>query len=119
MTLQEIFTKAETHLMTQMAKSKDDGGNCAYRGKDGKMCAVAPFIADEDYREDMEGQVCVGTVVRPAVCKTLGVTLLDRTAQDLLVRLQRIHDATAVEAWRDELDGLARRMDLKTSNLGR
>ncbi len=58
MTPQEIFDKVVNHLRAQGAKSEMDhpvaGLMCAYRGIQGRMCAVGCLIPDADYLPTME-----------------------------------------------------------------
>ncbi len=53
MTLQEIFDKVRTHLLTQ-GEQCAFGGNCKYRGDNGKMCAVGCLIPDALYNPEIE-----------------------------------------------------------------
>ena len=48
--LQEVFDRVASHLLTQSARSLlPDGSGCAYRGANGRMCAVGCLIADYEY----------------------------------------------------------------------
>lgn len=54
MTNQEIFDRVYVHLLTQNAKSEASIG-CAYRGDNGRKCAIGCLIPDEVYKPDFEG----------------------------------------------------------------
>ena len=102
MTKQEIFDKVCDHLMTQMAKSKLQGGCdlCAYRDADGLSCAVGCLIPDELYSDKIEG--CDVYEIAPTLEK-IGV----EKHLDFLNSLQRIHDELTPEGWQRELKKLA------------
>lgn len=73
-TNQEIFDIAATHLLTQNKQSTairlDSYGRsqtvCLYRGPNGLMCGIGPFIPDEKYTPEMEGNSCTAWSVRRA-----------------------------------------------------
>ena len=50
-TSQEVFDVVAKHLLTQNAKSMDDPWDemCAYRGENGRRCAVGALIPDDLY----------------------------------------------------------------------
>lgn len=50
MNKQKIFDTIITHLWKQGERSlQKKGGDCAYRGKHGSMCAVGILISDDEY----------------------------------------------------------------------
>lgn len=54
---QEIFDTVVTHLsgMTERSTAHSMiGDGCAYRGKDGAMCAVGCLINDDEYNHEMD-----------------------------------------------------------------
>ncbi len=51
---QAVFDKVVKHLLTQKRRSEGKQG-CAYRGKDGDMCAVGCLISDKAYDPEIEG----------------------------------------------------------------
>jgi len=107
MTLQEMFNKAQEHF-AQMGQpsmstpSEDLGSNCAYRGHEGNKCIVGAFIDDEHYDQDFESKGVLEYEsfnkrrrVQPvlnAVAASIGVEALDLEQQQLLYKLQLIHD---------------------------
>jgi hypothetical protein len=82
-TLQETFDKMVNHLRKQNSKSlladeRDD--TCAYRGKDGKMCAVGCLIEDEFYDPSLEENIVYDEKVKNALRNSgyyIDVTLED------------------------------------------
>jgi len=107
MTLQEMFDKAVAHF-AQMEKpsmstpSEYGGSDCAYRGHEGNKCIVGAFIDDEHYKHTFEGKgvlefstlgkTCGVQPVLNAVAASMGVEALDLEQQQLLYKLQLIHD---------------------------
>lgn len=114
MTLQEIFDRVSQHLLAQNARSvrqSDEGWTtCAYRGHDGKSCAVGCLIADTDYSKDLEGL----SIENPKVQAALGVVLAtDTRALDLLSQLQLMHDRYSIGLWPTRLGHIAKDFGLK------
>ena len=82
--MQEWFDRAVEGLAGQgFTRSVNAGGNCRYRGVDGKKCAVGFLIEDKDYvpewdvSNSLEGPVyllsgCRYSVTTAAVFKFLG-----------------------------------------------
>jgi hypothetical protein len=93
MTAQEIFDTVVTHLRTQKAKSID-GDFCVYRSPTGLKCAVGCLIPDDVYHVDMEGE-CASTMIA-ARSNELGHL---RDHQELLDRLQLVHDNYEIDRW--------------------
>lgn len=130
MTEREVFDKIKTHLLTQMSKSMlDDGERCAYRGHNGRMCAIGCLIPDEDYKPIMEMATMnsvktmngVWTSAAGAWCKdTQGATSASLLADVLnkqeipislhpvLRQLQTVHDQHDPEEWAQCLDAIER-----------
>lgn len=113
MTLQEIFTKVATHLLTQGKKSEifteDDAdypdSTCAYRGSNGTSCAVGCLIKDEHYDPGFEGRQVSTIQVRTAL--NLSGVPTDHETMRLLGTLQHIHDARNTQNWPIALQTLA------------
>jgi hypothetical protein len=106
MTLQEIFDKAATHLLTQNTKSVNCIGDCQYRGDYGNMCAAGVFIADSNYSPALEK----GGVRRGDVSSALhasGFPTTNFIAMDVLSRLQKLHDGFEPAEWFVQLNRLA------------
>lgn len=112
MTLQEIFTKVATHLLTQNAQSiSEEGDGCVYRGPDGKMCAVGCLLADEWYDKELE-YVGVNTSKVQRALQGSGVPINKDTVR-LLSTLQVIHDAEPPRRWKENLEALAEQYNLE------
>lgn len=100
---QETFDKVSIHLLKQNKMARDIF-RCLYRYEDEGVilkCAAGCLIKDEDYTEDMEGEICH---------TSKGVTskvqqLLTKYGYDTaFVRLlQNIHDRYKPENWREKL----------------
>lgn len=82
---------------------------CTYRGEDGMMCAIGCLIKDEFYSGDFEG-IVLGSVssddrpIRKALNKS-GIRLTE-DIENLLIRLQEIHDDLPPSDWQKSLDEL-------------
>jgi len=107
MTLQEMFDKAVAHFASMdrpsmSTRSKYGGSDCAYRGHEGNKCIVGAFIDDKHYEQDFESKGVLEYEsfnkrrrVQPvlnAVAASIGVEALDLEQQQLLYKLQLIHD---------------------------
>ena len=107
MTLQEMFNKAVDHFAdmdrpSMSTPSEYGGSDCAYRGHQGNKCIVGAFIDDEHYKHTFEGKgvlefstlgkTCGVQPVLNAVAASMGVEALDLEQQQLLYKLQLIHD---------------------------
>lgn len=108
---QEVFDRVCKHLLTQGEKSMKDG-ECAYRGDDGKMCAVGCLIDDEHYTPDLEGKMVCRAAVRKALEGSLSIPV-DLTSHQLLLELQECHDETPPDIWQDALEDIAYFYDLE------
>ena len=115
MTLQEIFDKSSTHLLTQNARSLAPSSDffCAYRGRNELKCAVGVLISDEAYSHDLEGRGCDALEVEQAL-EASGVPTT-REARDLMDALQYIHDYVEPQDWHEQLRDLAARLGLQFS----
>lgn len=118
MTLQAIYDRVKSHLLTQNAKSQlvpanvdDENTICAYRGEGDRRCAIGCLITDECYTEALEGKTLANhkTVVNALVCSGVIDPHEQRSSPraTLLVELQRMHDRREVSEWSDSLRRLA------------
>ncbi len=99
MTNQEIFDKVARHLLAQGELSTlCDMSTRAYRGVDGRMCAVGCLIMDEHYDPELEGR----TVVSEPVLEALELSGVD-VDYALLTKLQWCHDRVLPALWRKHL----------------
>ena len=143
MTLQEMFDKAVAHFASMdrpsmSTPSKYGGSDCAYRGHEGNKCIVGAFIDDKHYDQDFESKgvleygsfnkSCGVQPVLNAVAASIGVEALDLEQQQLLYKLQLIHDDhsdgfdIALDNWytivEPSLIGMADDCGLKYANVG-
>ena len=105
-TPQSLFTTVARHLLTQMERSVRDapdapGNGCAYRGDDGRKCAVGCLIPDEQYRPKFEGiNVSQPGTTAKALRAAAGIGEKDLRTITLADRLQALHDNQHPSAWR-------------------
>lgn len=113
MTKQEIFDKVATHLLTQNAKSMNASG-CAYRGAEGRKCAIGCLIPDEDYTPRLEGKTVMTATSKINVATAVNKSIRAKTLITLkfLQRLQAVHDLWPVEEWRNKLAEVAKDFEL-------
>ena len=114
-TSQEVFDQVCKHMLDQGKKSvrnihraavdfgEQDGGSCAYRGKQGLKCAAGCLIADDEYSEKMELN---------GWHELVADGLVPEAHKELIRELQKIHDFELAHNWALELEGLAERLDL-------
>jgi hypothetical protein len=121
MNAQEIFDTVARHLMTQGAQAlrKKPGLNdetCAYRGDDGKKCAVGALIPDNIYVPEMDQGT--DTSVRALLRRfptELPAYFYENT--DLLDQLQDVHDDNPDGDFRYDLEHVAEGHGLSTAVL--
>ena len=140
MTPQEVFDKVARHLLTQNSRSMNTmpGGSdgCAYRGRDGKMCAFGCLIPDDCYSPTLENSTAVSILkgnfpfeprdlVDEDAWRAAAACVRSRLGDDclelrhLIQQLQDIHDVDLEGPvnWRDQLRETAERFDLDDSVL--
>lgn len=121
MTLQEIFDRVAKHLLAQNGRATiiyDGRELCAYRGADGKTCAVGCLIRDDKYHSKMEGEGLGNPLVTNAVFSSLKLRGEKAKVVSLLEALQRLHDFTAPSQWRTGLSTVADLFGLNKDTLG-
>ena len=106
---QEAFDLSAGHLLRQGSKSeryeaKGDWTYCAYRGDGGRMCAIGPFIPDDEVTEMMAAS---------EVARECG---FDR---DLALSLRYVHDNCDIELWPCKLREVAEAHDLNADAVTR
>lgn len=117
-TLQETFDKIVDHLRKQNSKSlmeapRDD--TCAYRGQDGKMCAVGCLIKDEFYDPSLEENIVQNKLVKNAL--NLSGYCTDEKFLKLMESMQQCHDLNSVKDWEYHFGSIATRYDLELKPL--
>lgn len=118
-TIQEVFDRVVSHLLTQKKPSYSAGGGCAYRGADGLMCAVGCLIPDNLYNPLMD--TSDSTDIESVIKRFGMIDLFDFKVTDcsddefisLLDDLQSIHDAHPSSKWENELKLLATNHNLE------
>ena len=104
---QAVFDKVVKHWLTQKRRSESNRG-CAYRGKDGDMCAVGCLI--EAYDPEIEGHSVYHRWVQEKLAES-GVPTYSKM-QFLLADLQYIHDECPIDLWKPRLKDLAKHHSL-------
>lgn len=101
-THQEVFDKVVCHLRKQGEKSlsSQPPRGCAYRGDQGKMCAVGCLISDYDYKTEFEGwKIEELTAYSSLKWMKEFISLLDD--------LQKVHDQSPSYRWEERLVNVA------------
>jgi hypothetical protein len=107
MTLQEIFDKSVTHMLTQGHPSREHA-DCKYRSYVG-ACAIGCLFPDSAYQPEFdEGETDVNTLLKTsedfrAALEVAGIDTSNPVTVDLLTQLQNLHDK-AIEAARFKTD---------------
>lgn len=113
-TAQEVFDQVATHLLTQMAVSREGsvGSRCLYRSPTGLACAAGCLIADDEYDPvfDTSGD---GTSWGGLIY----ADMVPNTHQGLVGELQDVHDQFSPNEWLDELRAVAECRGLNTTVL--
>ena len=115
MLMQQIYDQVATHLLKQNStcmRTDLDGGICAYRGEEGKMCAVGCLIKDEFYDVSLENHSIDNFNVVNAVKLSLDSNL-SIVSLYLLERLQTLHDGVNPMEWKRALKKVAEEFELK------
>ena len=122
LTMQQVFDRVATHLLTQRAQSKgaymdeedyyvEDA--CAYRGENDLKCAVGCLIRDEDYDEKLEGLAVTAankdnrefdnkkgrSMLLFHALTNAGINPDNETMMGMLSELQQVHDSAAPSEW--------------------
>jgi len=108
MNKQEVFDTVVNHLRQQGKKAFDQRlGRCLYRTEDGLKCAVGCLIPDNEYSRMMENRSHLN-VDSPTLQK-----IIDQGNYELLISLQRVHDALNAQEWEQGFQRVATRFGLK------
>lgn len=103
-TAQEVYSQVRKHLLTQKIKSMIEFHGCQYHGPEGLMCAAGCLVSDTEYLSEMESKAWASLVnqgMAPAV------------HQELISKLQRIHDMKDPADWEHHLNRLATEFNLE------
>jgi len=112
----EVFEYVKNHLLTQNQQSAY-GNGCAYRGAQGRSCAIGCLIDDDFYDESLEDEWMYSSDVTGAVFKSLpnwsSAVVTDMhtayrsdAALNMLYFLQQIHDNSDPYTWEYDLNDL-------------
>lgn len=96
-TAQQVFDQVAEHLLRQGKASTGELG-CQYRGDNGLMCAAGCLMSDEEYKRSFE-ESAWGYLV-----KRRGITAVH---EELICRLQDVHDQCSADGWHNTLLGVA------------
>lgn len=100
MSTEEVFIYVTKHLLAQKEKSKllSDGA-CLYRNGQLK-CSVGCLIRDEEYNRTFEGK-SIGTLLAILAYQDVNHPIVMRLKkhEEVLTRLQHIHDEQSVNDW--------------------
>lgn len=111
-TLQETFDTVARHLLTQKARSFNVEGSCKYRSESGLKCAIGCLIPDEEYSPNIES-ASVARLLRSAITPP-SLRLHD---EDLLTKLQSLHDNISPHMWHASLAARAHYLALSAAVL--
>lgn len=91
MTRQQMFNTAYHGLAAQgfTQSMRPDGEGCAYRGQDGKRCALGYLIPDNVYNPEWDGPDGTSAYFLAEYDTT---NVICRANQQFLVQLQTVHD---------------------------
>lgn len=94
MTSLEIIDRVTKHLLCQGVPSETAYESCAYRGEEGRKCAVGVLIPDDEYKSYWD--IRFGTKIEVVKSKCPSLRGMDL---QLLKELQEIHDSRRPETW--------------------
>lgn len=101
MTCQEIFDTVISHLRLQGPCMFNGTIACRYRGSNDTRCAVGALIPDDLYLPSME-RLLVPGLIKQMEClgdKYITLSTTFKTHQQLITRLQLIHDNENKSNW--------------------
>jgi hypothetical protein len=109
-TAQELFDTIVAGLRSQKARSVmaplgDEEEACAYRGVEGRKCALGWVIPDEDYTPALEGQTLGGLLQNNMLPDELAQEF--EVNRHLLIILQSIHDHDPIDTWEHSFQRIA------------
>lgn len=105
---QRWFDTVTRHLLSQKEKSlfKEEDDSCAYRGLDGKKCAIGCLIPDSKYEPSMEGFHATNPRILWYLSEEDEPESISGTDVCFLGELQGIHDNLKPCEWWFGLDRL-------------
>lgn len=114
MTDKEIFDTVSNHLLDQGTRATNDDGDCQYRTRSGRTCALGCLISDQAYDATIEGATISSSGVliveyrdqEKVLERVLIASDIEKSQYTLLGKLQNIHDNKLPSDWVDELEML-------------
>lgn len=97
-TAQEVFDHVAKHLLTQKTKCLTEG-RCVYRNEHGMSCAAGCIIADDEYKESMEGKIWQDLIRHKIV---------PEAHNHLIDHLQLAHDLKKPQEWPTQIQAVAK-----------
>lgn len=108
---QGIFDAIVTHLRKQGRKAQNVMGDCLYRAPNGDECAFGCIISDDVYRPRMEN-ISASTLLMPACLDYVKGLAVYAPFEELITRMQDVHDKCAPPEWERCWADLARASSL-------
>lgn len=112
---QDVFNTVAEHLIQQGEESMSYAGKCAYRGRNGTMCAIGCLIPDSAYELSIENKTAKSVEVQ----ETLPFRVASVADSDFLHDLQLAHDCKlrhgGLLVWYEEMLQVAADFDLDTT----
>lgn len=97
----QVWLWVKERLLAQMSKSIDDQNTCVYKSDTGLKCAVGHLIDPVFYNSTVEHKTVYDSDVQEIVRQSIPYWDLD---EDLLNRLQKIHDGYDPKDWERVFD---------------
>ena len=116
LSLQEVFDKVSTHLLSQNKQAIDASFHCQYKIKidnEVLMCAIGCCIPEKEYNPNLEGKTLWNSKDVRAI---LGLKMAPSEMEDMLSYLQSIHDSFLPKSWPKQLQKLEKRYNLVFQN---
>jgi len=97
----QVWLWVKERLLAQMSKSDNEDGACMYKSDTGLKCAVGHLIDPVHYNPRIENNAIYDESVQAVVKKSVPYWNLN---EDLLNKLQMIHDARDPYFWEEEFN---------------
>jgi hypothetical protein len=116
-TAQQLYNTVVNHLRQQKGKSYRPADEkvkeyyCLYRAADGCKCAIGSLIPDKDYKPEMEEKNLA--VLLASSLLPVDLVAEFRAHQDLLCKLQDVHDFTYIIDWERQFRRVATEFGLQ------
>ena len=94
-TMQQEFNTSVRGIFAQGGPSIRPDGECVYRGRGGKKCAIGHLIIDDEYDKKMDG--LEGGVNVSGLIEDYKVSTLSKERERFYNNLQAAHDWSAID----------------------